>query len=165
MYILYGLITIVSIILDQFTKYLAVINLKDNVSYHVIGDFLRFSYVENRGAAFGMLQNQRWFFIITTIILIALLIYLIWFNKKITNAGKLTLSLVFGGAIGNFIDRVRLGYVIDFVDVRFGELYNFPVFNIADSCLVVGIGILILLILFNKFDKIDKDDENDDIKA
>lgn len=162
MYIIYGLITIVSILLDQFTKYLAVINLKGNASIHVIGDFFRLTYVENRGAAFGMLQNQRWFFIITTILLIFLLIYMIWFNKKITNAGKLTLSLVFGGAIGNFIDRVRLAYVIDFFDVRFGEFYDFPVFNIADSCLVVGIGILILLILFNKFDKIDK---NDDIKA
>jgi signal peptidase II len=156
MYIIYALIAIVSIVLDQFTKYLAVIKLKDKISFHIIGDFLRFSYVENRGAAFGMMQNQRWFFIITTVILLAILIYLIWFNKKITNAGKLTLSLVFGGAIGNFIDRVRLAYVIDFVDVRFGNFYDFPVFNVADSCLVVGIGILILLILFNKFDKIDK---------
>lgn len=162
MYIIYALIAIVSIVLDQFTKYLAVINLKDKVSFHIIGDFLRFSYVENRGAAFGMLQNQRWFFIVTTVILLVVLIYFIWFNKKITNAGKLTLSLVFGGAIGNFIDRVRLAYVIDFVDVRFGNFYNFPVFNVSDSCLVVGIGILILLILFNKFDITDKDN---DIKA
>lgn len=153
MYIIYGLITIVSIILDQFTKYLAVINLKDKASFHIIGDFLRFTYVENKGAAFGMLQNQRWFFIIATIILTALLIYMIWFNKKITNPSKLVLSLVFGGAMGNFIDRLRLAYVVDFVDVRFGKFYNFPVFNVADSCLVVGIGILILLILFNKFEK------------
>jgi len=88
MYIIYGLITIVSIILDQFTKYLAVINLKDKASFHIIGDFLRFTYVENKGAAFGMLQNQRWFFIIATIILTALLIYMIWFNKKITNPSR-----------------------------------------------------------------------------
>ncbi len=155
MYIIYGLITIASIILDQITKYLAVINLKDKVSFHIIGDFLRFTYVENRGAAFGMLQNQRWFFIISTTVLTILLIYMIWFNKKITNPAKLVLSLVFGGAMGNFIDRLRLGYVVDFADVRFGKFYNFPVFNVADSCLVVGIGILILLILFNKFEKVE----------
>lgn len=152
MFILYGLIAIVSVIADQFTKFLAVVKLQGNASFHIIGDFLRFSYVENRGAAFGMLQNQRLFFLISTIILSLVLIYLIWISKRITKPAKLTLSLVFGGAIGNFIDRLRLGYVVDFVDVRFGSLYNFPVFNIADSCLVVGIIILIFLILFNKFD-------------
>lgn len=161
MYIIYALIAIASIVLDQFTKYLAVINLKDKLSFHVIGDFLRLSYVENRGAAFGMLQNQRMFFIISTVILVGILVYLILFSKKITKAGKITLSLVFGGAIGNFIDRIRLAYVIDFVDVRFGSFYNFPVFNIADSCLVVGIGILIILILFNKFDIVDNKGKND----
>jgi signal peptidase II len=152
MFIIYGLIAIVSVIIDQFTKYLAVVNLQGKASFHIIGDFLRFSYVENRGAAFGMLQNQRVFFIVATIILSLVLIYMIWFSKRITKPAKLTLSLVFGGAIGNFIDRLRLGYVVDFIDVRFGSVYNFPVFNIADSCLVVGITILIFLILFNKFD-------------
>lgn len=152
MFILYGLIAIVSVIIDQFTKYLAVVNLQGKASFYIIGDFLRFSYVENRGAAFGMLQNQRVFFIVATIILSLVLIYMIWFSKRITKTAKLTLSLVFGGAIGNFIDRLRLGYVVDFIDVRFGSVYNFPVFNIADSCLVVGITILIFLILFNKFD-------------
>ncbi len=153
MYILYGLIFIGFLAIDQITKYIAVITLQGNPSVHLIGDFLRFTYVENRGAAFGMLQGQRVFFIVTTIILIAVLLYLILINKKVTNATKLTLSLVLSGAIGNFIDRFRLGYVIDFVDVRFGDFYDFPVFNVADSCLVVGVIILIGLILFNKFEK------------
>ena len=153
MYILYGLIFTVFLAVDQITKYFAVDLLQGNPSVHIIGNFLRFTYVENRGAAFGILQNQRLFFIISTIILVAFLIYLIAFNKKVTNPTKLTLSLILSGAIGNFIDRVRLGYVIDFVDVRFGDLYDFPVFNVADSCLVVGVIFLVILIIFNKFEK------------
>ena len=153
MYIIYGLIFIIFLAIDQITKYFAVAFLQGKPSVHLIGDFLRFTYVENRGAAFGILQNQRMFFIISTIVLVAFLVYLIVFNKKVTNATKLTLSLVLSGAIGNFIDRLRLGYVIDFVDVRFGNFYDFPVFNVADSCLVVGVIILVILILFNKFEK------------
>jgi len=153
MYIIYGLIFIVFLAIDQITKYFAVALLQGNSSVHLIGNFLRFTYVENRGAAFGILQNQRLFFIISTVVLVAFLIYMIVFNKKVTTATKLTLSLILSGAIGNFIDRLRLGYVIDFVDVRFGDFYNFPVFNVADSCLVVGVIILVILILFNKFEK------------
>jgi len=153
MYIIYGLIFIFFLTIDQITKYFAVALLQGNPSVHLIGNFLRFTYVENRGAAFGILQNQRLFFIISTVVLVAFLIYMIVFNKKVTTATKLTLSLILSGAIGNFIDRLRLGYVIDFVDVRFGDFYDFPVFNVADSCLVVGVIILVILILFNKFEK------------
>lgn len=153
MYIIYGLIFIVCLAIDQITKYFAVAILQGNSSVHLIGNFIRFTYVENRGAAFGMLQNQRIFFIISTIVLVAFIIYMIVFNKKVTNVTKLTLSLILSGAIGNFIDRLRLGYVIDFVDVRFGDFYDFPVFNVADSCLVVGVIVLVILILFNKFEK------------
>ena len=77
MFIIYGLIFIVFLAIDQITKYFAVAILQGNPSIHVIGNFLRFTYVENRGAAFGILQNQRLFFIISTIILVAFLIYLI----------------------------------------------------------------------------------------
>ena len=161
MYIIYGLIFIVFLVIDQITKYFAVAALQGNASVHLIGDFLRFTYVENRGAAFGILQNQRLFFIISTIILTGCIIYMIVFSKKLTNPTKLTLSLILSGAIGNFIDRLRLGYVIDFVDVRFGSFYNFPVFNVADSCLVVGTIILIILILFNKFEKTDRYQKTD----
>ncbi len=153
MYFIYGLIFIVFLAIDQFTKYLAFTFLQGNASVHLIGDFLRFTYHTNKGAAFGILQGQRLFFIISTVVLVAFLIYMIVFNKKVTTATKLTLSLILSGAIGNFIDRFRLGYVVDFVDVRFGDFYNFPVFNIADSCLVVGVIILVILILFNKFEK------------
>ena len=156
MYIIYGLIFIFFLTIDQITKYLAVSTLQGNASIHIIGDFLRFTYVENRGAAFGILQDKRIFFIISTIILVAFIVYLIFLNKKVTHATKLTLSLILSGAVGNFMDRVRLGYVIDFIDVRFGDFYDFPVFNIADSCLVVGTIILVLLILFNKFEVSEK---------
>ena len=153
MYIIYGLIFIVSLAIDQITKYIAVSTLQGNPSIHVIGDFLRFTYVENRGAAFGILQNQRTFFIISTVVLVVFILAMLVFNKKITNFTRISLVLILSGAIGNFIDRLRLGYVIDFIDVRFGSFYDFPVFNIADSCIVVGTALLIILILFNKFEK------------
>jgi signal peptidase II len=66
--------------------------------------------------------------------------------------------MIAGGALGNFIDRFRLGYVVDFIDVRFGEFYNFPVFNIADSFVVCGTILMIILILFNKFETIDSNE-------
>ena len=153
MYIIYGLIFIVSLAIDQITKYIAVSTLQGNPSIHVIGDFLRFTYVENRGAAFGILQNQRTFFIISTVVLVVFILAMIVFNKKITNFTRISLVLILSGAIGNFIDRLRLGYVIDFIDVRFGSFYDFPVFNIADSCIVIGTALLIILVLFNKFEK------------
>lgn len=159
MYILYAIIAFASFAIDQITKNIAVSALKGKASIHIIGDFFRLTYVENRGAAFGILQNQWWFFIIATTILTLLLIYMIWFSKRLTKHAKLSLSLVLGGALGNFLDRLRFGYVIDFFDVRFGSLYDFPVFNVADSCLVIGIGIIILLIIFNKFDT------NDDVNT
>ncbi len=157
MYILCGLITSFFLILDQVTKYFAVENLQNNPSIHIIGDFLRFTYVENRGAAFGMLQGQRLFFIVATVILVAFLMYYLIINKNTTTFSKYVISLILSGALGNFIDRLRLGFVIDFIDVRFGTFYNFPVFNIADCCVVVGTILMCILILTDKFEKSEID--------
>lgn len=153
MNIFFGGIFILSIIMDQFSKKWAVSVLKNGSDIKIVGDFLGFSYVENRGAAFGMLQNQRWFFIIVTIAMISVLIYIFFKNKNITNLSKLSLTLVAGGAIGNFIDRVKLRYVVDFIHVRFGDFYDFPVFNMADSFVVCGTFLLIILMFMNKFEK------------
>lgn len=152
MNIIFGAIFAFSIIIDQLSKLKAVEVLKDGSSIKIIGDFLRFSYVENRGAAFGILQNKQWFFIIITVIMMGVLLYL-FFKYNISRLSKLSIVLIAGGAIGNLIDRVKLGYVVDFIDVRFGKIYDFPVFNMADSFVVVGTIILIFLILFNKFEK------------
>lgn len=147
-----GLIFASSILADQLTKSWAVKVLKDGSSIKVIGNFLRFTYAENRGAAFSILQNQRWFFIVVTIVMLIVLAYIFFRTKNINKLSRLSIAMIAGGAIGNFIDRLMLGYVIDFIDVRFGSFYNFPIFNIADSFVVCGTILMIFLILFNKFE-------------
>ncbi|WP_326909293.1 signal peptidase II [Sedimentibacter sp. MB31-C6] len=153
MNIFFGVVFIFSIFIDQITKLWAVNVLKDGSSIKIIGDFLMLSYVENRGAAFGILQNQLWFFVIATIVMMSILLYIFIKFKNITMLSRLSITLIGGGAIGNFVDRIKLGYVVDFIDVRFGNIYNFPVFNFADSFVVVGSFLMVILILFNKFEK------------
>jgi signal peptidase II len=155
MNILAGIIVVASIIADQLTKLWAVEVLKNGGSIKIIGDFLRFTYAENRGAAFSILQGQRLFFVITTITMLIVLAYIYFKTKNISKLSKISIAMIAGGAIGNFIDRVRFGYVVDFIDVRFGSIYNFPIFNIADSFVVCGTILMIILILFNKFEKSD----------
>lgn len=159
MSILIGIIFAASIVLDQLTKKWAVGVLKDGSSIKVIGDFLRFTYAENRGAAFSILQDQRFFFIITTVVMLTVMAYIYFKTKNITKLSKLSIAMIAGGAIGNFLDRLRLGYVVDFIDVRFGSFYNFPIFNIADSFVVCGTILMIFLILFNRFEKSETDEQ------
>lgn len=152
MNILMGIIFISSVFLDQMSKFWAADSLKLGGSIKLIGNFLRLTYAENKGAAFSILQNQRVFFIIITIVMLVILAYIYFKTKNIGNISKLSLTMIAGGATGNFIDRIRLGYVVDFIDVRFGTFYNFPIFNIADSFVVCGTILMIILILFNKFE-------------
>ncbi len=124
----------------------------------VIQNVLYLTYVENRGAAFGILQNQRWFFIVVTLaVIVAMLVYVIW---KKTNHKMLLISfaLIIGGGVGNLIDRLMLSYVIDFIDFR---LIHFPVFNVADICVVCGSILLCIYVLF--FDR--KCEQNGSIGA
>ncbi|WKV08933.1 signal peptidase II [Thermoanaerobacterium sp. CMT5567-10] len=137
------IIVFISIIIDQMSKYYVVKYLKPIGSFPVINNIFHFTYVENRGAAFGILQNRTLFFIIITVIVGTILMYSI---VKIPGSTfyKFTLSMILGGAIGNLIDRVRLGYVVDFIDFKF-----FPaVFNLADSMIVVGAFLLCYVLIF-----------------
>lgn len=121
------------VILDKATKLLAIEYLQPIRTLPVIEGIFHLTYHENRGAAFGILQGQRTFFLIaTTIVLIAITIFMYKY-KKIYIPMKLGLNLIVAGAIGNLIDRVRFGFVVDFFDFRV-----WPVFNIADSAVVVG---------------------------
>lgn len=134
-------------VLDQFTKYLAVARLKDKPALKLINGVLEFNYLENRGAAFGMLQNQRIFFIFVTIIILSVIVYILW---KTPNGKKYTLmhillSFITAGAIGNMLDRIRLDYVVDFIYIT---LINFPIFNVADMYVSFSTVILILALLF-----------------
>lgn len=137
------------ILSDQLTKKLAVKYLMGKESIDLIGNYLKLNYVENYGAAFGIFQNKKIFLItISSFILIGIIIYFI--KTKNTKITKISLALIVGGAIGNLIDRIRLGYVIDFIDVVFGKLYDYPVFNLADSFVFIGTVILIYVIFTEK---------------
>ena len=146
--IVYYLIGILGVIFDFFTKKAAVKYLKDAPDMVIIEDVFHLSYVENRGAAFGILANQRYVFIVLTVVIIATLIW--WLHKKKPEGilMKLGATLVISGAVGNFIDRVFLGYVVDFLNFC---LINFPVFNVADCLVCSGAFLIALYYLF--FDK------------
>ncbi|SCG83521.1 signal peptidase II [Proteiniborus sp. DW1] len=149
---LYAIISLVVVLLDQVTKFYAITSLKGNAPIVIIENFLQFNYVENFGAAFGILQNKKIFFIVmTTVVVIGIIIY-IKTNTNLTTIMKIALSMVIGGAIGNLIDRIRLGYVVDFIDVNFWGLYDFPVFNIADSSIVIATIFICYLVIFNKYE-------------
>jgi signal peptidase II len=148
--LLYLLLTVFIIGLDQYTKYLAGTHLKDLTSgtYPVFKNIFHLTYVENKGAAFSILQNQRWLFIAIAIIFSIGILYYLLTNKDKKVMLNLSLSLILAGAVGNLIDRIRLGYVIDFFDFR---AINFAIFNVADSSVVVGTILLCVYLLF--FDK------------
>ena len=150
----------VTVFLDQLTKYLTVLHLKPIDTYPIIEDVFHLTYVENTGAAFGMMKDARWVFMITsTAAIIGILGYMIhrYYVKKekLHWAEALSLSLIVGGGIGNMIDRTMLGYVVDMIDCRF---INFAVFNVADSfvCIVAGLMILYLIVLTVKEIKAEK---------
>ncbi len=143
-YIIYTAIIAVGIILDQLTKWLAVEFLKPINTFPIIRNALHLTYVENRGAAFGMLAESRWVFIIISSITIAALLFILYFGYTVKPLYTVALSMIISGGIGNMIDRLMLGYVVDFIDFR---LINFAVFNGADSFVCIGAGLLILALL------------------
>ena len=168
------IIAIVAVIIDQVTK--LVLNgffidpsypivegaLSQGESVTVIDKTLSFTYVLNNGAAFGILQNQRVFFLISTVIVCTVGIIALNYFKKRHWTLIVSSGLVLGGAIGNMIDRVVIGCVRDFIDAKFVETltgYAFPVFNFADICVCVGVAILAYYILFihDKIYKVEKD--------
>lgn len=112
----------------------------------VIEGFFSITSHRNRGAAFGILQNQQWLFISITIVVVFFLLIYIWKLRKEQPMTAFALSLVLGGALGNFIDRVRTGEVVDFFHFQY-DVYHFPIFNIADSVIVTGVVILVILTL------------------
>ena len=135
-----------SVIIDQLTKLLAVKFLKPIPTHPILENVLHLTYHENRGAAFGMLADQRWIFLsVSTVMIIGLLIYLLM-GKCENMLYTVSVAMIIGGGIGNMIDRLALGYVVDFIDFR---LINFAIFNGADSFVCVGSGLLILALLLD----------------
>jgi signal peptidase II len=136
--IVYYIIAIAVIILDQWTKWLVVTNMNIGQSIPIIEDFLYLTSHRNQGAAWGILQGQMWFFYIITVVVIGFVIYYLHQYGKESRFVGVALALILSGAIGNFIDRLLRKEVVDFVNTYIFS-YNFPIFNVADSALVVGV--------------------------
>lgn len=150
-FIIWIVISIVIVLADQTTKWAIIrwLPLYDSVP---LNGFINLTHQQNTGAAFSFLAGasgwQRWFFVVLATVVSAVLAVWLW---RIRNDGHLILAggltLVFGGAMGNLIDRIRLGYVTDFIQVWFGS-WAFPSFNVADSAITVGAALLIIDSLF-----------------
>lgn len=142
---LFIIITVILIALDQITKLITLNYLKPVSTVSVIDNILSFTYVENRGAAFGILQNARWVFILFTIIAVVAIFYYKFQKKPEGTTINSALCLILSGAVGNLIDRIFRGFVVDMIEVTF---ISYPVFNVADCFVVVGAVLLSIYILF-----------------
>ena len=133
--------------IDRVTKQIAVIKLKDQPAFNIIDGVLEFNYLENRGAAFGMLQNQKVFFVFVALVFLSVILYVLFKTPDQRKYFKLhvLLTLIAAGAIGNMIDRLKFDYVVDFI---YFVLINFPVFNVADIYVTLATAILIINVLF-----------------
>ncbi|QXM05851.1 signal peptidase II [Crassaminicella indica] len=137
------LLVLLIVILDQASKVMVQSKFLVNESVPIIKNIFHLTYVQNVGAAFGILKNQKMFFILMTIFVIGGIVLFLHKHKNWHKLVPYSLSLIVGGAIGNLIDRVRLGYVVDFFDFRI-----WPVFNIADISIVVGAVLLSYYLIF-----------------
>lgn len=133
--------------LDQLTKYLAIINLKNHPAVVLWDGVLELNYLENRGSAFGMLQNQKFFILFIGLVFLAVILFFLFKlpeEKKFCTV-HILLSAIVAGGVGNMIDRLRFDYVVDFISF---VLIHFPIFNVADCYIVVATIVLFLLFLF-----------------
>ena len=151
-----ALLSVIALIaLDQYTKYLAVLKLKDQNPFVIWEGVFELRYLENRGAAFGMLQNQQLFFIILTLLVLLFIVY-VYIKTPDTRRFlpmRLTIIFITAGAVGNLIDRIMNGFVVDFF---YFSLIDFPIFNVADIYVTVTFFVLAILLLV-----VYKDDELD----
>ncbi|CAM3758751.1 signal peptidase II [Alkalicoccus chagannorensis] len=144
----YYILAVVVVALDQWTKWLVVENMEIGQSIPLIENVLHLTSHRNAGAAFGILQGQLWIFFIVTVAAVGYVTYLIQRKLDGSKWFGIGLALILGGAVGNFIDRVLEGAVVDFVDVYIFA-YNYPIFNVADMALVTGV-IMVLIHMFQE---------------
>ena len=146
-YIIDIILFIVLVYLDQLSKSVAVSKLKDHSAFVIWDKVFEFNYLENRGAAFGMLQNQKIFFVFVALIFMLAIVYVLAKcpSEKRYYSLHILLVSICAGALGNMIDRLNHDYVVDFI---YFKLINFPIFNVADIYVTVSTFILIIMILF-----------------
>jgi signal peptidase II len=151
-YLTFGWIVLFLIILDQLTKIYIHTQFRLGESISVIEGFFNITYVRNTGAAFGILSDshetfRHMFFLSVPIIAVVIIVMMLRTTPDLDKWQIWSLSGIAGGALGNYIDRLRFGYVVDFLDFHLKEVYSYPAFNVADSAIVCGVFILGLLII------------------
>ncbi len=132
------------VVVDQLFKYLVVANIAPGETVTAIPYILDLVYVKNTGVAFGMFKDMRWIFIVLTSIIVVVFIFLLFKYRKTSKLFSISAALVIGGGIGNLIDRIFFGYVIDYLSLSFFP----PVCNFADYCISVGTVLLVIYLLF-----------------
>lgn len=135
---------ILVVLLDQVTKLAIVRNLAILDRIPVWGNVLRITHIRNSGAVFGMMKGAGAYFTFFSIVAAGVLIVVLFFSRKASTAVKTALGLVLGGAIGNLIDRLRFGAVVDFVDIGVSEATRWPCFNVADLAITIGVILLVI---------------------
>lgn len=144
--IIYSVIIFASVVFDQLTKYIALTKLKPIFDHKFIPGIIEFRFHTNDGIAWGMLGGMRWIFIPISIISILVVMFLLFrYRKKFSLLLGISLSMIVGGGIGNQIDRIVYGEVVDFLNFQF---IDFPIFNIADCFVTVGAALAVISILF-----------------
>lgn len=147
--LIYYIIALIVIALDQISKWMIARSMEIGESIEVVHNFFYITSHRNQGAAFGILQGKMWFFYIITVVVIIAIVYYLEKEGKYNRLFGTALGLILGGAIGNFIDRVWRGEVVDFVDtIYFG--YNFAIFNVADAALSIGVVLIIIHVMLDE---------------
>ena len=140
---------IILIIADQGLKFWISVNIKLGTSQVILPNVLALANVRNDGAAWSVLSGQQWFFTVITIVALGMMGYFFW-KLRNDNLYMSAISLLIAGTLGNFIDRIRLGYVVDMFETLF---MNFPIFNVADMCLTFGVIIVIIALIKDEKDE------------
>lgn len=145
--LIYYIIAAVMVAFDQWTKYLTVENIPLHETLEFIPGILSFTYIRNEGAAWSILEGQMWFFYLVTVIVLVVLFYHMQKYGKESRLFDWSLTFILAGTLGNFIDRLRLQYVVDMLQLEFIE---FPIFNVADSLLTIGMILLIIYVFMDE---------------
>jgi len=140
-------IIFLGLMLDRLAKVWALSSLKEGNGITLIKDFFKLEYLENRGAAFGILQNKLILLALVTLLIIAGMIYYIIVRKPKSKFLRIAFALIISGALGNLYDRLFYKYVVDFILIHYKEVYYFPTFNVADMLVVVGTFILAIVVV------------------
>ncbi|MFC0233031.1 signal peptidase II [Vagococcus entomophilus] len=143
----YLVISLIIVILDQASKFWVVKNLDLGEQIFNQNGLISITHIRNNGAAWSILEGQMWFFTVITIVAVVVVLYLLYRNINQSKWLTVGLSLILGGALGNFIDRIRLGYVVDMIQIDF---FRFPIFNLADTALSLGVVCILIYVLLDE---------------